>query len=222
MCLFRKRKPLAREREKGSHVVKMTWDMDTESTNALMEDMGVSVLEDDDELLEYEPKPTPVAPSITDLIPPGVSIPNISSNIMVMVILFLLIIFFQRFWTVWCKIIWKGKVLDLAASLTFALDKDMYGKDVQYVNDVTCIATVKQTVSQNCFNCRFVIGRCPWLPSEWAGSDTHKMSNHQGFYRISKYVMDVFYISGMRMFRWWADFHLFGVIFITFANSPDL
>ena len=87
----------------------------------------------------------------------------------------------------------KGKALNLAASLRFGKKTCIrHGKDVQYVNDVTCIATVKQTVAQNCFTCRFAKDHCPWLPRERAGSDTQEISNHQGCFRISTYIMDIF------------------------------
>ncbi len=53
----------------------MTWDVDEDNTSAILEDMGVSMLEDD---LEANPGPTPTPPggsNIADnLIPPGVCI----------------------------------------------------------------------------------------------------------------------------------------------------
>ena len=54
-------------------MVRMTWDVDEESTNTILEDMGVSMLEE-----ETSTAPTPTPPgghNIADnLIPPGVSL----------------------------------------------------------------------------------------------------------------------------------------------------
>ena len=54
----------------------MTWDMDTDNTNAMLDDMGVSALDDveDDPGIEALPKPTPYIPPQTNLFPPGVSL----------------------------------------------------------------------------------------------------------------------------------------------------
>ena len=54
----------------------MTWDMDTDNTTAMLDDMGVCVLEDAEEIdqaSEMLPKPTPYIPTQTNLFPPGVS-----------------------------------------------------------------------------------------------------------------------------------------------------
>ena len=58
----------------------MIWDFDAETTNAMMRDIGVSVLEDDEddgitmeEDMRCGPKPTPLTAS-TELVVPGVKL----------------------------------------------------------------------------------------------------------------------------------------------------
>lgn len=63
--LDRKRKP------RSEHVyrrVRTMWDVDTESTTSLLEDMGVAMLDDDDSV----PMPTPPSHIQRDVLPPGV------------------------------------------------------------------------------------------------------------------------------------------------------
>ena len=59
----------------------MFWDFDEETTNAMMKDVGVSVLEDDEDdgmTMEDDmrcgPKPTPPLTASTELVVPGVKL----------------------------------------------------------------------------------------------------------------------------------------------------
>ena len=62
----RKRKPRT---EHGYRRVRTMWDVDSDSTYSLLEDMGVAMLEDDEESV---PMPTPPGHIQRDVKPPGV------------------------------------------------------------------------------------------------------------------------------------------------------
>lgn len=65
-------------------VIKMVWDVDAETTSAMMENVGIAVLVDESETtrdemseeMETGPKPTPPFVVPNDLFPPGVGSDN--------------------------------------------------------------------------------------------------------------------------------------------------
>ena len=63
---FRKRKPSG-EPSRERRVVKMMWDEDPQTTSDLLDDMGVSLLSDEESL--EEPHPTPPAPIQSNTLP---------------------------------------------------------------------------------------------------------------------------------------------------------
>ena len=63
--ISRKRKPRS---EHGFRRVRTMWDVDTESATSLLEDMGVAMLEDDDNV----PMPSPPSHIQRSVRPPGV------------------------------------------------------------------------------------------------------------------------------------------------------
>ena len=71
--LNRKRRP---SEEVAMEVVpvRMTWDVDAENTSAILQDMGVSMLEEEEEETESGPNPTPPGTytHLNNLVPPGV------------------------------------------------------------------------------------------------------------------------------------------------------
>ncbi|KAI0230577.1 S-phase kinase-associated protein 2 [Lamellibrachia satsuma] len=64
------RAPTRKRKPRSEHVyrrVRTMWDVDTESTTSLLEDMGVAMLDDDDSV----PMPTPPSHIQRDVLPPG-------------------------------------------------------------------------------------------------------------------------------------------------------